>query len=100
MLTNAASVNASDRSKFTRRAGRFLGGVGIAAVVAGTAYLHTWALRHDMADVAYLVTGLGCLTLAGLAVLTTMLRRWAWTFALSSLCLAFVILLSMAAFFY
>jgi hypothetical protein len=88
------------RGKSRRYLARVLAMAGIAAVIAVTGYLHAWALHRDMTDVASFVTALGCLTLAGLAVLAAMLHHWTWSFALASLCLALLILFSVTALLY
>jgi hypothetical protein len=100
MPMNAAIVKAPRSRKFGRRLGRIAAALGVAVIIAATAYAYVWALERDMVDVAHFVTGLGSLTLAGLTVLAAMLHRWTWVFALASIGIALMILFVWTALFY
>lgn len=73
---------------------------GLDLVLVVSVYMHSWALRQDMVDMALIVTLVGRVTLLGLTLLAALLRRWNWALFLASLSIAFLLLLSMTALLY
>lgn len=86
------------------KARRNLAVAGVITVIAASIliaiHLHAWTSRRNLDEEPFVITAVVCLALTGIALYNAMLPRWALVFALSCLCIALLIALSITALFY